>query len=154
MLIDTVLTGNWAALGSFLRHLVLPAMAIGLTSAGFVARVTRSAMLEVLGADYIRTARAKGLADLVVVVRHALRNALLPVLTLQGLQFGALLGGAVITEVVFAWPGIGRLLLESIQRRDYPVVQGTVIFVALCYVLVNLAVDVLYHVIDPRLRRA
>ncbi len=154
MLIDTLLTGNWVALGSFLRHLALPALAIGLTSAGFVARVTRSAMLDVLRADYIRTARAKGLRDQVVVVRHALRNALLPVLTLQGLQFGALLGGAVITEVVFAWPGVGRLLLESIQRRDYPVVQGAVIFVALCYVLVNLAVDVLYHVVDPRLRRA
>jgi ABC-type dipeptide/oligopeptide/nickel transport system permease component len=153
MLIDAPLTGNWAALTSFLRHLALPSLAIGLTSAGFVARITRSAMLEVLRADYIRTARAKGLTDRVVVLRHALRNALLPVLTLQGLQFGALLGGAVITEIVFAWPGVGRLLLDGILRRDYPIVQGAVIFVALCYVVVNLAVDLLYHVVDPRLRR-
>lgn len=154
MLVDALLTGNWAALVSFLRHLALPSLAIGLTSAGLVARMTRSAMLEVLRADYVRTARAKGLHERIVVVRHALRNALLPVLTLQGLQFGALLGGAVITEMVFAWPGVGRLLLEGILRRDYPVVQGAVIVVALAYVLVNLAVDLLYYRVDPRLRQS
>ena len=154
VLIDAPLTGNWPVLWSWLHHLLLPALAIGLTSAGFVARITRSAMLEVLGADYVRAARARGLFERTVVVRHALRNALLPVLTLQGLQFGALLGGAVITEIVFAWPGVGRLMLDGILRRDYPIVQGTVIFVALCYVLVNVAVDLLYHFVDPRLREA
>jgi peptide/nickel transport system permease protein len=154
MLIDTLLTGNWPAFWSFLRHLTLPALAIGLTSAGFVARITRAAMLEILRADYVRAARARGLRERTVIVGHALRNALLPVLTLQGLQFGALLGGAVITEIVFAWPGVGRLLLDGILRRDYPIVQGTVIFVAFCYVLVNLVVDLLYHVVDPRLRQA
>lgn len=153
MLIDTLITGNWAALGSFLRHLTLPALAVGLTSAGFVARITRSAMLEVLRMDYIRAARAKGLREQTVVLRHALRNALLPVLTLQGLQFGALLGGAVITEIVFSWPGLGRMLLDGILRRDYPIVQGTVIFIAFVYVVVNLIVDLLYHVVDPRLRQ-
>ena len=153
MLIDLTITGNWEALGSFLKHLALPAFAVGLTSAGFVARLTRSAMLEVLGSDYIRTARAKGIGEQTVLWQHALRNAILPVLTLQGLQFGALLGGAVITEIVFAWPGMGRLLLDGILRRDYPVVQGTIIFVASFYVLANLTVDLLYHVVDPRLRR-
>jgi peptide/nickel transport system permease protein len=152
MLIDLVITGNWMALGSFLRHLTLPALAIGLTSAGFVARLTRSAMLEVLRADYIRSARAKGLRQRTVTMRHALRNALLPVITLQGLQFGALLGGALITELVFAWPGLGRMLLDGILRRDYAVVQGTVIVVAFFYVVMNLVVDLVYRVVDPRLR--
>jgi peptide/nickel transport system permease protein len=154
MLIDLVLTGNWTALGSFLRHLALPALAIGLASAGYIARMTRATMREVLGQEYIRSARARGLHERTLVVVHALRNALLPVLTLIGLQFGTLLGGAVITEIVFAWPGVGRLLLDSILRRDYPVVQATVMVVAFCYVVVNLAVDLLYHVVDPRLRRA
>jgi peptide/nickel transport system permease protein len=153
MLVDTLITGNWPALLSFLRHLALPALAIGLTSAGFVARITRSAMLEVLRADYVRAARAKGLREQTVVLRHALRNALLPVLTLQGLQFGTLLGGAVITEIVFSWPGLGRTLFDAISRRDFPIVQGAVIFIAFVYVIVNLLVDFLYHVVDPRLRR-
>ncbi len=124
MFIDQVITGNWVALGSWLRHLVLPATAIGITSTGFVARLTRSAMLEEIGSDYVRTARSKGLSETTVTIRHALRNALLPVLTLQGLQFGALLGGAVITEAVFAYPGMGRLLLDAILSRDYSVVQA------------------------------
>jgi peptide/nickel transport system permease protein len=152
MLIDTVITGNWEALGSFLRHLILPALAIGLTSAGFVGRLTRSAMLEVIRTDYIRTARAKGLSERLVIGRHALRNVLLPIITLQGLQFGTLLGGAVITEVVFTWPGLGRTLLDGILKRDYAVVQGMVIFVAFAYVAVNMLVDFTYHLIDPRLR--
>lgn len=152
MLIDFVITGNWVAMGSFLQHLFLPALAIGLTSAGFVARLTRSAMLEVIRADYIRTARAKGLAERHVILRHALRNALLPIITLQGLQFGALLGGAVITEVVFTWPGLGRMLLDGILKRDYPVVQGAVIVVAFAYVFMNMLVDFTYHWVDPRLR--
>jgi len=123
-----------------------------LTSAGFVARLTRSAMLEVLRADYVRSARAKGLHRFSITFTHALRNAILPVITLQGLQFGTLLGGALITELVFAWPGLGRMLLDGILRRDYAVVQGTVIFVAFFYVVVNLMVDLLYRVVDPRLR--
>jgi peptide/nickel transport system permease protein len=152
MAIDMIATQNWPALLSHLRHLLLPSAAIGLTSAGFVARLTRAAMLEVMGRDYVRAARAKGLPERTVVIRHALRNALLPVMTFLGLQFGALLGGAVITEIVFSWPGLGRMLLDGILRRDYPVVQATVIVVASIYVVVNLAVDVLYHVVDPRLR--
>ena len=154
MLIDTIITGNWPALLSFLHHLILPAAAIGLTSAGYVARLTRAAMLEVLRADYVRTARSKGLQERFVVMKHAFRNALLPILTSQGLQFGTLLGGAVITEMVFAWPGMGRLLMDGILRRDYPIVQASVIVVASIYVLVNLVVDLLYHVVDPRLRRS
>ena len=154
MLIDMILTGNWTALRSHLHHLFLPSLAIGLTSAGFVARLTRAAMLEVLGKDYVRAARAKGLQERLVVMKHAFRNALLPVLTFLGLQFGALLGGAVITEMVFSWPGLGRLLLDGILRRDYPVVQATVIVVASIYVIVNLAVDLTYHLVDPRLRRS
>jgi peptide/nickel transport system permease protein len=152
VILDSLLTANWAALVSGLRHLALPALAIGLTSAGFVARMTRSTMLETLRADYIRSARAKGLRSYTVNFRHAFRNAILPIITLQGLQFGTLLGGAVITELVFAWPGLGRMLLDGILRRDYAVVQGTVIFVAFIYVFMNLLVDILYTVADPRLR--
>lgn len=152
LLLDSLITANWTAFVSALRHLALPSLAIGLTSAGFVSRLTRSAMLEVMRADYIRSARAKGIRERTVTFSHALRNAILPVITLQGLQFGTLLGGAVITELVFAWPGLGRMLLDGILRRDYAVVQGTVIFVAFIYVLMNLAVDILYRVVDPRLR--
>lgn len=154
MFYDLVATGNWQAFGSFLRHLVLPAVTIGLTSAGFVARLTRAAMLEAMHSDYIRTARAKGLYERQVIWRHAMRNALLPIITLQGLQFGAILGGAVITERVFSYPGMGTWLLDGILERDYAVVQGGIIFVALAYVLMNMLVDLLYHVIDPRLRHA
>lgn len=154
MLFDHIITGNWEALGSYLRHLALPSITIGLTSAGFVARLTRSAMLEVIRSDYIRTARAKGLYQRSVIWKHAMRNAMLPIITLQGLQFGALLGGAVITERVFSYPGMGMWLLDGILERDYAVVQGGIIFVALAYVLMNLLVDTLYHIIDPRLRKA
>jgi ABC-type dipeptide/oligopeptide/nickel transport system permease component len=154
ILLDQLLAGNWAAFLSAAQHITLPAVAIGLTSAGFVARLTRSSMLEVLRADYVRSARAKGLHRYTVTIRHALRNAILPVITLQGLQFGALLGGAVITELVFSWPGLGRFLLDGILRRDYAAVQAAVIVVAACYVLMNLVVDILYRVIDPRLRHA
>ena len=152
MLIDHVWTQNWAAFNSYLRHLILPATAIGITSTGFVARLTRSSMLEEMRADYVRTARAKGLSERTVTIRHALRNAILPVITLQGLQFGALLGGAVITEAIFSYPGLGRLLLEAIFDRDFSVVQAAVIVVALAYVLMNLLVDVLYLIVDPRIR--
>ena len=152
MFIDHILTGNWEAFGSYLHHLILPAMAIGITSTGFVARLTRSSMLEEMRSDYVRTARSKGLGERTVTIKHALRNAILPVITLQGLQFGALLGGAVITESIFSYPGLGRLLLESIFDRDYSVVQAAVVVVALAYVIMNLLVDVLYIFVDPRLR--
>ncbi len=152
MFFDLIATGNWAAFGSYLRHLVLPGVTIGLTSAGFVARLTRSAMLEVMNSDYVRTARAKGLYERSVIWKHAMRNAMLPIITLQGLQFGSILGGAVITERVFSYPGMGTWLLDGILERDYSVVQGGIIFVALAYVLMNMLVDILYQVIDPRLR--
>lgn len=135
-----------------LWHLVLPAITLGTGTAAILARMTRSAMLEVLSQDYIRTARAKGVAGRVVVFKHALRNALIPVVTITGLQFGGLLEGAVITETVFAWPGIGQLLVGSILARDYPVVQGAVLLIAVAFILINLIVDLLYGAIDPRIR--
>jgi peptide/nickel transport system permease protein/oligopeptide transport system permease protein len=135
-----------------LSSLVLPSLTLAAFSVAFVARMTRSSMLEVLRQDYIRTAWAKGLSELVVLYRHALRNALIPVLTVIGLQFGELLGGAVLTESVFSWPGVGRLLVDSIFSRDYPVVQGIVLIFACLFALVNLVVDVLYGFIDPRIR--
>lgn len=135
-----------------LASLVLPALTLGSAMAAILSRMVRAALLEVLGEDYIRTARAKGLSSGRVIGRHALRNALLPVMTVLGLQLGALLGGAVITEVVFSWPGIGQLMVESIQRRDYPVVQGCVLLISLIYVLINALTDLLYTWADPRVR--
>lgn len=137
--------------GGDLRHLVLPALALGLGASAVIARLTRSAMLEVLGQDFITTARAKGLTGSAVVIRHALRNAWIPVLTILGLQIGGLLGGAVVIETVFGRPGIGRLIVRAILEKDFPVVQGVVLFLALFYVLINLIVDVLYAVVDPRI---
>jgi peptide/nickel transport system permease protein len=131
---------------------VLPAITLGLSSTAIIARMTRSSMLEVLNQDFVRTARAKGLVGRIVVLKHALRNALVPVVTVVGLQFGQLLAGAVITETVFTWPGIGRLLVDSIRARDYPVVQGAVLMIAVTFVLVNLVVDLIYGFIDPRIR--
>jgi peptide/nickel transport system permease protein/oligopeptide transport system permease protein len=131
--------------------IVMPALTLALFSVGLIARMTRSSMLEVLGQDYVRTARAKGAPFRVVVLRHALRNALLPIMTVIGLQFGALLGGAVVTETVFAWPGVGRLLVDSIFFRDYPVVQGLVLMFGTTFVLINLLVDLLYAYVDPRI---
>jgi ABC-type dipeptide/oligopeptide/nickel transport system permease component len=133
-------------------HLVLPALTLAAASVTIVARLTRSAMLEVLGQDYIRTARAKGLVERSVVVRHALKNALVPIVTVIGVQAGYLLGGAVLTETVFAWPGVGTLMVQGILARDIPLVQGCVLVVALTFVLVNLTVDVLYAWLDPRIR--
>lgn len=135
-----------------LRHMVLPSLSLGLILAAATVRITRSTMLEVLGRDYVRTARAKGLPEPKVRYRHALRNALIPILTVVGLQFGTLLGGAVIIEQVFSLPGIGRFALEGINLRDYPVVQGAVLLIAAAFVLVNLLVDVMYSLIDPRVR--
>ncbi len=133
-------------------HLVLPAVTLASFPTALVARLTRSSMLEILGRDYIRTGRAKGLAEHAVVLRHALRNAAVPVLTVLGLQIGTLLGGAVITESVFAWPGMGKLVVDAIFFRDFPVVQTVLIFSATVFVLINLLVDLLYTVIDPRIR--
>lgn len=132
--------------------LVLPALTLGTALAAVLSRMVRSALLEVLGEDYIRTARAKGMEERQVILKHALRNAALPVITVLGLQLGALLGGAVITEMVFAWPGIGQLTVESIQRRDYPVVQACVLVISLGYVMVNTLTDLLYAWLDPRIR--
>jgi peptide/nickel transport system permease protein len=130
--------------------IVLPAATLSLLSVGLIARMTRSSLLEVLGQDYVRTARAKGAPPWRVVLLHALRNALVPVLTAMGLQLGALMGGAVLTESVFGWPGVGRLLLDSIFSRDYPMVQGLVLLFAVTYIAINLAVDLLYLAVDPR----
>ena len=135
-------------------HLILPALTLGAAASSLIARVTRSSLLEVMGADYLRTARAKGLAEHLVVGRHALRNALIPVLTLLGLEFGGLLAGAIVTETVFAYPGIGLLLVNSIGNRDFPVVQPALLLFAFQFVLVNLLVDVLYAVVDPRITYA
>jgi ABC-type dipeptide/oligopeptide/nickel transport system permease component len=135
-----------------LRHAVLPALTLAFISMGLFARFTRSSMLEVLGHEYVRTARAKGLAERSVMYRHALRNALLPVVTVVGTQFGGLLGGAVVTETIFAWPGLGRMAITGILTRDFPMVQGVVLLVAVIFVLVNLAVDLMYAFLDPRIR--
>ena len=138
--------------GGDLPHLVMPAVALGMIAAAIIARLTRSSMLEVLGQDYVRTARAKGLGSGSVIVRHALRNALIPVVTVFGLQFGNLLAGAVIVETVFSRPGLGRLIVGGILAKDFPLVQGTVLFVAAAYVLINVMVDVAYAYVDPRIR--
>lgn len=133
-------------------HIVLPALTIGTSTAAIIARMTRSSMLEVIRQDYIRTARAKGQVESKVITRHALKNALIPIVTVIGLQFGYLLGGAVLTESIFAVPGVGRLMVESIKRRDFPVVQGGVLFIAVTFSIVNLFVDILYAYIDPRIK--
>jgi peptide/nickel transport system permease protein/oligopeptide transport system permease protein len=140
--------------GGDLHHLVLPAVTLGMIAAAIIARLTRSSMLEVLGQDYVRTARAKGLAWWGVVVRHALKNALIPIVTIFGLQFGNLLAGAVIVETVFSRPGLGRLVVGGILAKDFPLVQGAVLFVAVAYVLINVLVDVTYAFVDPRIRVA
>ena len=139
--------------GDLLSHLVLPPVTLAAASLTIIARLTRSTMLDVLGQDFVRTARAKGVRESFVVVRHALRNALIPTVTVVGVQAGYLLGGAVLTETVFAWPGVGTLMVQGILARDFPLVQGCVLVIALGFVLVNLAVDVLYATLDPRIRR-
>jgi peptide/nickel transport system permease protein len=150
--IDAILTGNWNALGNALLHLILPAVTLFTVPLAIVTRITRSAMLEVLNQDYIRTARAKGLADRPVIVTHALRNALLPIITIIGLQLGSLLSGAVLTETIYSWPGIGKWLFDSITARDYTIVQSVTLLIALIYIVVNFLVDLLYAVVDPRIR--
>lgn len=134
-----------------IQHLILPSITLGLASAALMARITRSSVLEVLRQDFITTARSKGVSERMVIYKHALKNALIPVVTVLGLQFGILLGGAVLTETVFAWPGVGRLLVDAILRRDYPVVQGTVMLLAFLFVIINLVVDIIYAFLDPRI---
>ena len=153
LLVDALMSDEKGAFKSALRHLVLPTIVLGTIPLAVIARMTRSSMLEVLNEDYIRTARAKGLGVFRVVGLHALRNALIPVVTVIGLQVGTLLGGAILTETIFSWPGIGSWLVESINRRDYPVLQGGILLVASLVMLVNLAVDLLYGVLNPRIRR-
>lgn len=152
LVVDSFLSGNWAALSSALRHLILPALTLFTVPLAIIARITRSAMLEVLNQDYIRTARAKGLAERPVIFTHALRNALLPVITIVGLQLGTLLSGAVLTETIYSWPGIGKWLFDSIVARDYPIVQSVTLIIALIYIVINFVVDVLYALVDPRIR--
>jgi peptide/nickel transport system permease protein len=150
--LNALITGRFEVLRDALWHLILPCVAVGTIPMSIIARMTRSSMLEVLGLDYVRTARAKGLRDRAVVFKHALRNALLPVVTVVGLSFGSLMGGAVLTETVFALPGVGTQLVTSILARDYPVVQGFTVVIAVMFVLVNLIVDLSYVYLDPRIR--
>lgn len=151
-LVDSLLTGNLTAFMNSLRHLILPAITLSTIPMAIIARMTRSSVLEVLGQDYIRTAYAKGLPSRRVVIRHTLKNAMLPVITVVGLQVGRLLAGAVLTESIFSWPGIGLWIFEAIQSRDYPVVQGSTLFIATIFVLVNVGVDIIYALVDPRIK--
>ena len=151
-LIDTLIWGEKGDFKDAVMHMILPAIVLGTIPLAVIVRMTRSSMLEVLGEDYIRTARAKGLTPMRVIVVHALRNAMLPVVTVIGLQVGTLLAGAILTETIFSWPGLGRWLIEALQRRDYPVVQGGVLLVALLIIMVNFVVDILYGVVNPRIR--
>lgn len=150
--LDSLLTGNWAGLRSSLRHLVLPSITLGLPMAAVVARVLRSSMLETLRTDYVTLARAKGAPETGVVLRHALRNALIPTVTVVGLQVGVLLGGNMIVETVFGWPGLGRTVVESIFNRDFPLVQGAVMMYAFIFVLTNLIVDIIYTYLNPKIQ--
>lgn len=138
-------TGSW-------QHVILPSITLAAFVVAFIARMTRSTMLETLSQDYTTTARSKGLKERVVVIKHALKNAMIPIITVVGLQFGLLLGGAVLTETVFAWPGLGRLIVDSILARDYPVIQGAILIFGLLYIMVNLVVDLIYALVDPRIR--
>ncbi|MBN1563362.1 MAG: ABC transporter permease [Anaerolineae bacterium] len=150
--VDAIIAGDWTALKDALNHLILPAVTLATVPMAVIARITRSSMLEVLNQDYIRTARAKGLRSYVVVIRHAFRNAMLPIVTIIGLQLGTLLSGAVLTETIYSWPGVGKWLFDSIIARDYPIVQSMTLIIAMIYIVVNMVVDVLYAVIDPRIR--
>lgn len=151
--VEPLMAGDFEKLWGGLRYMIMPAVTLGLAQSALLARVTRSTMLETLGEDYVRTARAKGLAERGVVMAHALRNAMIPLLTIIGLIFAALMGGAVITEQVFNIPGVGRLLVQAVSRRDYPIVQGVTMVVAGLYVLINLVVDLMYGFLDPRIRQ-
>jgi len=151
-IIDTIIQGRTDQLIEVLRHLVLPSLALATIPMAIIARITRSTMLEVMRSDFIRTARAKGLKMFWVVYKHSLKNAIIPVLTIIGLQTGLLLGGAILTETIFSWPGIGRYIYEAINYRDYPVVQSGVLIIAFIFVMINLIIDLLYAAIDPRIK--
>jgi len=150
-ILDAVLTKNWGALKDVLWHIIMPAITLSTIPMAIVARMTRSSMLEVLRQDYIKTAKAKGLSRFIVTFKHALRNALIPVVTTIGLQFGVALGGAILTETIFAWPGVGKWMFDAVMKRDYMVIQGGTLVIAAVFVVINLMVDVLYAVINPRI---
>lgn len=150
--IDAIISGQTSQLWTVVKHLILPSIALGTIPMAVIARMTRSSMLEVMQSDYIRTAKAKGLSQFYVVYRHGLKNAFIPVLTVIGLQTGALLGGAVLTETIFAWPGVGRYIYEAISNRDYPVIQSGILIIAIIFVVINLLVDLLYALFDPRIQ--
>ncbi len=152
MLSNALVTGNWAAVWDGMKHLILPSVAVGTIPMAIIARMTRSSLLEVLGLDYIRTARAKGLVFKKVITHHAMRNAMIPIVTIIGIETGSLLSGAVLTETVFALPGVGTMLVSSILARDYPVIQGFTLIIAIIFILVNLLVDFSYAFLDPRIR--
>jgi dipeptide transport system permease protein len=154
LLIDSLMSDDKGAFKSALSHLILPMIVLGTNPLAIIARMTRSAMLEVLGEDYIRTARAKGLSNIRVIALHAFRNALIPVITVIGLQVGVLFTGAILTETIFSWPGVGKWLIEAINRRDYPVLQGGLLMLGVVVMMVNLLVDVTYGIINPRIRRS
>ncbi|KKK36393.1 peptide ABC transporter permease [Mesobacillus campisalis] len=151
LLVDTILQGNWSGFWDVLKHLILPSIALGTIPMAIIARITRSSMLEVLELDYIRTARAKGLSGFWVLYKHALKNAFAPILTIIGMLVGLLLGGAVLTETIFGWPGVGRYIYDAIGSRDYPVIQSGILIIATIFVFVNLIVDLLYSLLDPRI---
>jgi len=152
VMLDSLLSGDFQLFFNSVKHLILPAFTLATIPMAIIARMTRSSMLEVMSKDYIRTARAKGLSRGTVIFRHALKNAFLPIITVIGLNFGLLLGGAVLTETIFSWPGLGRYVVDSLSARDYPAVQGCILFFAVIMVIVNLAVDIFYLYLDPRLR--
>lgn len=152
MILDSIITGNWGALGSTLRYMLLPGISIAIASVGTIMRYTRSTMLETIRQDYIRTARAKGLRERVVIIHHALKNALIPIVTVIGMELGGLFSGSVLVETIFAWPGVGKYIVDGINNSDYAVVQGGCLLVALISVGMNLVVDLLYGLLDPRIR--
>lgn len=151
-IVDTIIHGRFDQLWDVLKHLILPAIALATIPMAIIARMTRSSMLEVMRSDYVRTARAKGQNMFWVVYKHALKNAIIPVLTVIGLQMGLLLGGAILTETIFSWPGIGRYIYDAIGYRDYPVIQSGILVIAFVFVMINLIVDILYSLIDPRIK--
>jgi peptide/nickel transport system permease protein len=150
-ILDAILTRNWAALRDALWHIIMPAFTLSTIPTAVVARMTRSSMLEVLRQDYIKTAKAKGLSQFIVIYKHALRNALIPVVTTIGLSFGVLLGGAILTETIFAWPGVGKWMYDAVMQRDYMVIRSGTLFIATIFVVINLCVDVMYAIINPRI---
>lgn len=151
-LLDSLIHLDFARAGTILKHLILPSIALGTIPMAIIARMTRSSMLEVMKSDYIRTVRAKGTGQFLVIYKHALKNAMIPVITVIGLQTGVLLGGAILTETIFSWPGIGRYVYEAINYRDYPVIQSGILVIAFIFVMINLVVDIIYKKLDPRIK--